>query len=407
MTHAILTINAGSSSIKFALYARSAAGVDGKALAEGEVAGIGGDPHLIIHQRGRTTKGLDAALPQAADHGAALARIIGWIENQPGVSLIAAGHRVVMGGPGRGAPERVTEALIAALTALIPLMPLHQQHNLAPIQALMRDFPHLPQVACYDTGFHASLPWEATAFALPQGYEAEGVRRYGFHGLSYEFIASVMGDYLGPAAEGRVIVAHLGNGASMCAMRAGRSVATTMGFSALDGLVMGTRPGALDPGVLLYLMQAKGMDAATLTDLLYHRSGLLGVSGLSNDMRTLLASDAPEAGRAVRLFTYRIGRELGSLAAALGGLDALIFTGGIGEHAAQVRETVCREAAWLGIACDSHANAADGPRISTAASHVPVFVIPTDEDLMIARHSLSVILSDPPERNQVHVTRSI
>lgn len=394
MTSAILTVNAGSSSIKFGLYAVTEEGVDSDTLAEGQADGIGGSPHLTIRQRNETTPALDEELPQGADHGVALARIIGWIESRAGVSLIAAGHRVVLGGVGRDAPERVTPELMGALEALIPLMPLHQPHNLAPIRALMRDFAHLPQVACYDTGFHAGLSWEETAFALPRKYEAEGVRRYGFHGLSYEYIASVMGGYLGPAAQGRVVVAHLGNGASMCAMKAGRSIATTMGFSALDGLVMGTRPGALDPGVLLYLMQEKGMDAPALTDLLYERSGLLGVSGISNDMRTLLASDAPEAGQAVRLFTYRIGRELGSLAAALGGLDALIFTGGIGEHAAPVREAVCHDAAWLGLACDAKANAAGGPRISTAASRVAVFVIPTDEDLMIARHSLSVISHD-------------
>lgn len=398
MTDAVLTVNAGSSSIKFALYAVAGDSIDDRALAEGQVDGIGEAPRLVIRQRDSEAPALDTALPAGADHRAALARIIGWAEALPKVSLIVAGHRVVLGGPGRGAPERVTPDLMKVLDALVPLMPLHQPHNLAPIRALMRDYPHLPQVACYDTGFHAGLSWEATAFALPRGYEAEGVRRYGFHGLSYEYIASVMGGYLGAASGGRVVVAHLGNGASMCAMKDGRSVATTMGFSALDGLVMGTRPGSLDPGVLLYLMQRKGMDAAALTDLLYHRSGLLGVSGISNDMRTLLASDAPQAAQAVRLFTYRITRELGSLVAALGGLDALIFTGGIGEHAAPVREAVCRDAGWLGIDFDAGANAAAGPRISTRGSRVPVFVIPTDEDLMIARHSLHIRQSQPKER---------
>lgn len=389
MNGAILTINAGSSSIKFGLYAAAAGGIASIPLAEGEADALGGDAHLTLRQRGIVT--VDQALAHGADHGAALARIIDWVEREAGVKLMAAGHRVVLGGAGRSTPERVTPELLAALEKLVPLMPLHQPHNLAPIQALMRDFPHLAQVACYDTGFHAGQSWEATAYGLPRRFEAEGVRRYGFHGLSYEYITSVMEADLGPAANGRVVIAHLGNGASMCGINARRSIATTMGFSALDGLVMGTRCGTLDPGVVLYLIQEKGMDAAALTDLLYRQSGLLGVSGLSNDMRTLLASPASGAADAVKLFCYRIVRELGSLAAAIGGLDALIFTGGIGEHAAAVRAAVCRDAAWLGLTCEAAANQANSRKISTPDGRVGVYVIPTDEDLMIARHSLAVI----------------
>lgn len=398
MTDAILTVNAGSSSIKFGLYEVTSGGLQTDPLASGQVDGIGSVPHLAIRHRDEARLLVDEPLSGGTDFAAALARIVGWIEGDAATRILAAGHRVVLGGPGRDVPELLTPELLASLQELVPLMPLHQPHNLKPIRVFGRDFPHLVQVACYDTGFHAGLPWKASAFALPRAFEAEGVRRYGFHGLSYEYIASVMSRYLGEAAQGRVVVAHLGSGASMCAMKGGRSIATTMGFSALDGLVMGTRPGSLDPGVLLYMMQEKGMDAPALTDLLYHKSGLLGVSGISSDMRTLLASDAPEAEQAVRLFTYRIGRELGSLTAALGGLDALIFTGGIGENAVPVRTAVCRDAEWLGVKCDPTANAAGGPRISTEASRVPVFVIPTDEDLMIARHSLSVLQSNQHSR---------
>ncbi|MGV6847362.1 MAG: acetate/propionate family kinase [Marinibacterium sp.] len=406
MTGAILTINAGSSSIKFALYEVLDGALTAEPLASGSADGIGSRPHLVIRPRDAAGPKVDEDLDPAAGHREALARILGWIDSAGAPPILAAGHRVVLGGAGRGTPERVTPALMTSLERLVPLMPLHQPHNLEPIRALLRTMPDLPQVACFDTGFHAGLSWEATAFALPREYEAEGVRRYGFHGLSYEYIASVMAGYLGTAAHGKVVVAHLGNGASMCAMQDGRSVATTMGFSALDGLVMGTRPGSLDPGVLLYLIQEKGMDHDALTDLLYHRSGLLGVSGISNDMRTLLASDAPEAAQAVRLFVYRATRELGSLAAALGGLDALVFTGGIGEHAAPVRAAICRDAAWLGITCDPQANAGGEAQISTASGRVPVFVIPTDEDLMIARHSLDVIAAAPRQtRNRPETGR--
>ena len=288
-------------------------------------------------------------------------------------------------------PVLLDAEIIETLHRYIPLAPLHQPHNLAGIAAMRQCLPEVPQVACFDTAFHRSQPEIAQLFALPRAITAQGVRRYGFHGLSYEYIAEALPMHLGQErANGRVVVAHLGNGASMCAMQGRRSIASTMGFTAVDGLMMGTRCGSLDPGVLLYLMENHGMDAKALTRLLYKESGLLGVSGLSQDMRHLLASDQPAARQAVRLFCYRIVRELGSLAAALGGLDALVFTAGIGEHAAPVRQAVCAEAAWLGIELDAAANRANAKCISTAASKVAVLVLPTNEEWMIARHTFAL-----------------
>jgi acetate kinase len=284
----------------------------------------------------------------------------------------------------------VTPEVIGKLEKLVPLAPLHQPHNLAPIRALAQNRPDVPQVACFDTAFHRTQPEVAQAYALPRAITERGVRRYGFHGLSYEYIAGALPQAAPQVAGGRVVVAHLGNGSSMCALLGGRSVASTMGFTAVDGLVMGTRCGNIDPGVILYLIDELKMDARAVEDMIYKRSGLLGVSGISSDMRTLLASDEPAARFAVELFTYRIGRELGSLAAALGGIDALVFTAGIGEHAPLVRERVCRLAGWLGVELDPAANGADGPRISTAASRVSAWVIPTNEELMIARHTAAV-----------------
>jgi acetate kinase len=275
------------------------------------------------------------------------------------------------------------------------LAPLHQPHNLAAIAAVAKLHPELSQVACFDTAFHHTQPELAAAFALPRAITVEGVRRYGFHGISYEYIAGVLPDVLGPVlAEGRVVVAHLGSGASLCAMHRRQSVATTMSFTPLDGLVMGTRCGNLDPGVILYLIQQKGMTPQAVTDLLYHSSGLLGVSGISDDMRTLLASDDPLAANAVALFVYRFSGELGALAASLGGLDALVFTAGIGEHAAEIRRRACEQARWLGVELDDAANAKGAARISTPASKVSAWVIPTNEDLMIARHTWQLTESD-------------
>ncbi len=297
---------------------------------------------------------------------------------------------MVHGGLAFAQPVRIDADVIAALRKLSPLAPLHQPHNLGPIEIIAKLQPKLLQVACFDTAFHRRQPEVAQAFALPPSITDRGVRRYGFHGLSYEYIASVLGGFDAKAASGRTIVAHLGNGSSMCAMVDGRSVASTMGFTALDGLPMGTRCGSLDPGVLLYLMDEMAMDVRAIEDLIYKQSGLLGVSGVSSDMRVLQASEDPRARQAVDLFVYRLGRELGSLAAAAGGVDALVFTAGIGEHSASIRERACRDAAWLGIALDPVANQSGGPRISTAASKVSVWVIPTNEELMIARHAMKI-----------------
>ena len=284
-------------------------------------------------------------------------------------------------------PVRIDAGVLAELERLIPLVPLHQPYNLAPIKALRERRPEMPQVACFDTAFHRTQPAVAQAFALPRAYTEKGIRRYGFHGISYEYIASVLPQYDARAAGGRVVVAHLGNGSSLCALRNGRSVATTMGFSSLDGLPMGTRCGSLDPGVILLFLDHLHMDARAIEAMLYKESGLLGVSGISSDMRTLLASSDPRAAEAVDLYVYRIGRELGSLAAALGGLDALVFTAGIGENSAAIRARVCRDAAWLGVELDEAANEAGGPRISRSDSRVAAWVIPTNEELMIARHT--------------------
>jgi acetate kinase len=297
----------------------------------------------------------------------------------------------VHGGEHYSAPTPLSEAVLRELDSFVPLAPLHQPHNLRAVRAVAALMPDVPQVGCFDTAFHRSQPAVAQAFALPRKLSAEGVKRYGFHGLSYDYVARQLPAVIGERAMGAVVIAHLGNGASMCALRDGKSVASTMGFTAVEGLMMGTRTGSLDPGVMLYLMEQKGMDAKSLTNLLYKESGLLGVSGISQDMRTLLSSSAPEAAEAVDLFCYRIARELGSLAAAAGGLDALVFTGGIGEHAAQVREKVAALSAWLGIAIDSSANAAHATRIDAAGSRVAVAVVPTNEERMIARYTVETL----------------
>jgi acetate kinase len=326
------------------------------------------------------------------DHKEAVEFLFGWGRDGVlgGRRITAVGHRVVHGGTAFTAPARLDAAAIAELEALTPLAPLHQPHNVAAIKIVAGIAPSLPQVACFDTAFHRAQPDVAQLFALPRCYAREGVRRYGFHGLSYEYIAAALPTIDPRAAAGRTVVAHLGNGASLCAMDRARSVATTMGFTALDGLVMGTRCGAIDPGVLLYLIK-RGMTPQDLERLLYEQSGLLGVSEISSDMRELLASHDARAAEAVDMFVYRVGRELGSLAAALGGIDALVFTGGIGEHAASIRARVCRSAAWLGLELDDRGNAADGPCISAPGSTVTAWVIPTNEELMIALHTRRVL----------------
>lgn len=386
MNDAILVLNAGSSSVKFALFPTDRRPARQALVCEGEIEHIGHALHFIARDGAGTT--LAAHQPRGTSHEDALAALLGWIDVRfDRYRLVAAGHRVVHGGTRYAGPVRIDAAVADGLRALIPLAPLHQPHHLAAIDALSKLHPALTQIACFDTAFHRTQSALATAFALPRALTAEGIRRYGFHGLSYEYIASVLPGIAGAeTAAARVVVAHLGSGASLCAMRGGRSVATTMGFTALEGLPMSRRCGSLDPGVVLYLQQQKGMTADEVSHLLYQESGLYGVSGVSDDMRELLASEDPAAREAIALFAYRIGRELGSLAAALGGLDALVFTAGIGEHAAEIRRRVCEGASWLGVELDDSANTAGTPRISREASRVSAWVIPTDEDLMIARH---------------------
>ncbi len=390
MRRVLLVLNAGSSSIKFSVF-EVGAGESLRLACRGELDGIGARPRFVATDAaGALLAREDVTVPWGAvGHEEALAKLLDWIEARTaGAEVVAAGHRVVHGGARYLAPVRVDGETLEALAALAPLAPLHQPHNLAAIEALAKLRPDLPQVACFDTSFHTTQLAVAQAFALPWALGEAGIRRYGFHGLSYEYIAGVLPGYLGDGADGRVVVAHLGAGASMCAMRGRRSVATTMGFTALEGLPMGTRTGALDPGVILHLLGERGMDLGEVTDLLYKKSGLLGLSGVSSEVRDLLASDAPRARHALDVFVYRVGRELGSLAAALGGLDALVFTAGIGEHAAPIRERVCRDAAWLGVRLDPAANVRGGPRISLPGSPASAWVIPTNEELMIARHTL-------------------
>lgn len=392
MSDAILVLNAGSSSIKFALFPGHQRPMRGDLLCEGACEGIGDRIHFVA-VNGAGAPLIDEHFPQGQTHEEALAFLFRWLEGSfPQDRVIAAGHRIVHGGALYTSPVRIDAKVVEELSRLIPLAPLHQPHHLAAIAALSKLHPTLPQVACFDTSFHHTQPVIATTFAIPRRLTEEGVRRYGFHGLSYEYITGVMPEVMGaPSAEELVVVAHLGSGASMCAIKQRKSVATTMGFTALDGLPMSRRCGNLDPGVVLYLMEEKGMNAAAISDLLYHWSGLLGVSGLSDDMKVLLASNKPHAAEAINLFVYWICRELGSLAAALGGLDALIFTAGIGENASEIRRRVCEKAAWLGIDLDEAANASGGPRISRPESKVSAWVIPTDEDLMIARHTWALL----------------
>jgi acetate kinase len=395
MADLILVLNAGSSSLKFRGYKASidAGGSAPQLVVRGQIESLYTEPHFTVSDAAGERREENRWPPGTAlGHDGAVAYIGDFLRSHgEGHRLVAAGHRVVHGGVRYTQPTPVTPEVVDELAALVPLAPLHQPHNLAPIRTLARLRPDLPQVACFDTAFHRTQPEQAQAFALPAEITARGVRRYGFHGLSYEYIASRLPEVAPAAAAGRTVVAHLGNGASMCALGAGRSMASTMGFTAVDGLVMGTRCGSIDPGVILYLMDELKMDTRAVEDLIYKRSGLLGVSGISGDMRTLLASDDPRARFAVALFIYRIGRELGSLAAALEGIDALVFTGGIGERSALVRERVCRQAGWLGLELDVAANQADGPRISTESSRVAAWVIPTDEELMIARHTYALL----------------
>ena len=384
---AIVVLNAGSSSVKFSVFFHNGGALELR--LRGQIEALFSEPHFIAKDAaGATLSEKSWPAGTKLGHDGALAHLFAFLrERSDGAQLVGVGHRVVHGGMEYTQPVRVDETVLTALDKFVPLAPLHQPHNLAAIRAVMQRAPDVAQVACFDTAFHRTNPEIAQMFALPYEMHKAGVRRYGFHGLSYEYIASVLPDVDTKAAQGRTVVLHLGNGASMCALQAGRSVASTMGFTAVDGLPMGTRTGNLDPGVVLYLMDQRGMEARAIEKLIYHQSGLLGVSGVSSDMRTLLASSEPRAALAVDLYVYRIARELGSLAAALGGLDALVFTGGIGENSAEIRARVCRSAGWLGVKLDESANQAGGPRISSATSKAAAWVLPTNEELMIARHT--------------------
>ena len=391
MPDAIVVLNAGSSSLKFSLYAES----DGTLaqVARGQAEALYTSPRFVAKDAGGTiieeTSLGDGA---RAGHAGALDHLIAFLRGRlAGYRLAGVGHRVVHGGLEYTRPVRIDAAVVAALEKYVPLAPLHQPHNLAPIKALAERLPDLVQVACFDTAFHRTAPKVSQMFALPKAITDRGVLRYGFHGLSYEYIAGVLPQHDRRAADGRTIVLHLGNGSSMCALAGGRSIASTMGFTAADGLPMGTRCGSLDPGVVLYLMDEMKLDARAIEKLIYQQSGLLGVSGISSDMRTLQASSEPGAAAAIDLFAYRVAREMGSLAAALGGLDAIVFTAGIGENSAPLRERVCRDAHWLGVELDPDANRRGAVRISTDRSRVAAWVIPTNEELTIARHAQALL----------------
>lgn len=380
-------VNAGSSSLKFSVYAGD------ECLLNGQVDGIGVRPAAKAKTgRGEALPPPDLSAAPPKTPGDALLALMPWLQGWlAGRRLAAIGHRVVHGGPKYAAPARVTPDLVTELEAFVPLAPLHQPHNLSPIRTALERNPGLPQVACFDTAFHRTIPEVAQLFALPYEMAGRGIRRYGFHGLSYEYIASILPQAAPGIAGGRVVVAHLGNGASLCALQAGRSMATTMGFSALDGLPMGTRCGQLDPAVVLHLMTTEGMDAKAVEGLLYRKSGMLGLSGISSDFRDLLESEAPRARLAIEVFVHQVARNVASLAGALGGLDGLVFTAGVGENAVAIRDAVCRACAWMGVELDEAANAGRGPRITTQGSRVAAYVIPTDENLMIARHTRALV----------------
>ena len=400
----ILVVNAGSSSVKFQIFAIEGEGRL-KRQIKGQMDGIGSRPRL----RASGANGdplADRAYPieSVPDIPAALSIAGTWLRDELRISPMAVGHRVVHGGPDYDRPVLIDHGVVSRLERFVALAPLHQPHNLAPIRSLLANFPTLPQVACFDTAFHRSHGALADYYAIPYQLHAEGVRRYGFHGLSYEYIAKTLSQIAPDVAKGRVIVAHLGSGASMCALKGGRSAESTMGFTALDGLPMGTRPGQIDPGVVLYLLTEKGMSASNVQNFLYRDCGLKGLSGVSNDMRELEASEDPHAVLAIEHLVYRIGLNAGMLAAALQGLDAFVFTAGIGENSASVRARIAAQLAWLGIALDPTENSRHAGLISRSDSRVPVYVVPTDEELMIAEHTLSLLMNRPspnPNRERV------
>ncbi len=385
MTQALLVLNAGSSSIKFALY-----DLDLALLCRGEIEEIGG---ARMTTSGPFADALSAfgPPPQVTDRDTINAWLVGALHQLPDIELCAAGHRIVHGGQTFSGPVAIDAQVLSELRALIPLAPDHQPHNLAMVDAVTEQWPELPQIACFDTAFHRTQPRLAEIFPLPRALTDAGILRYGFHGLSYEYIASVLPDHLSANERRRVIVAHLGNGASLCALKDGKSIATTMGFTTLDGLMMGSRSGAIDPGVVLHLIREKKMSPEDVADLLNKKSGLLGVSGISSDMRTLEASDDPHAQEARALFAYRAVRETGSLIAALGGLDAFVFTAGIGEHSTLTRQMICDGLAWTGLSLDPNRNKASATVISAAGSKIKVLVIPTNEEMAIASGTRQLI----------------
>jgi acetate kinase len=382
-----LVLNAGSSSLKFCVFQRPKGDAWGLAT-RGQIEGIGTSPRLTVKDADGQVLVDQKADTAVRDGREALEAVVLWLRSRYGrAQLLGVGHRVVHGGARFASPTIVTPQVLAELHRLVPLAPLHQPYNLAAIEAASERLPDVPQVACFDTSFHRSQPAMANVIPLPREICRAGVQRYGFHGLSYEYIASVLPQVAPEIATSRIIVAHLGSGASLCAMKGGKSVDNSLGFTALDGLCMGTRPGSLDPGVVLYLFQTLGLDAKQVETILYKKSGLLGISGISPDMRDLEASEEPSARLAVDYFVYRVVKEIGALAAVLGGIDGLVFTAGIGENSPEIRRRICESSAWLGIELDSEANAAKRARISTASSKVSAWVIPTNEELMIARHT--------------------
>jgi acetate kinase len=391
----ILVVNAGSSSVKFQIFSVEGEGKL-RRLIKGQMDGIGSRPRL----RASGADGdplADRAYPieSVPDVPAAMGIAGGWLRDELRISPMAVGHRVVHGGPDYDRPVLIDHGVVARLERFVALAPLHQPHNLAPIRSLLANFPALPQVACFDTAFHRTHDAVADYYAIPHQLHAEGVRRYGFHGLSYEYVAKTLPQVAPEIAKGRVIVAHLGSGASMCALKGGRSTESTMGFTALDGLPMGTRPGQIDPGVVLYLISEKGMSASKAQNFLYRDCGLKGLSGISNDMRELETSEDPKAKLAVEYFVYRIGLNAGMLAAALQGLDAFVFTAGIGENSVRIRARIAEQLRWLGVTLDEAENSRHARLISRSDSRIPVYVIPTDEELMIAQHTLSLLVNRP------------
>jgi len=401
MSETILVINAGSSSIKFQLFDVGSDGQLERRL-RGQVEGIGTHPHLSAKDgSGKTLADQTWPAAEVSDASTALEKLVVFLRSASGGAMpMAIGHRVVHGGPDYSEPVLVDQKVVERLQRFTSLAPLHQPNNLAPIRIILDRLPAIPQVACFDTAFHRGHPDLADRFAIPEQFYQEGVRRYGFHGLSYEYIAGQLNDVAPDIAKGRVVVAHLGSGASMCAIKAGKSVDSTMGFTALDGLPMGTRPGQIDAGVVLYLMSEKKMSVKQIEDLFYKDCGLKGLSGISNDVRDLLASEDPRAKLALRYFVYRIVGFAGMLAGAMGGIDALVFTAGIGENAPSIRASVVDDLAWLGLKLDRQANESGASRISDERSSIPCYVIKTDEELMIARHTLSCVRRQSMSRQE-------